>query len=282
MLTTRRELLAGAGALGAASAFPAFAQAAAPRDAEASLLLDTIASELLADFPETAAGLGIDKGPRVALRSRLGDRSHEADVKRAARCAARLAQLRAFPRTGLSPATALDIDVCQSAHELADAGWKAMPVGDVAIFNSNNSYRSTPYVVSQNTGAYVELPDTLENHHDVATEEDADAYLSRLESYALALNGETGRLITDQARGAILPGFLIDIAVKQLEGMRDQPVEKWSIVESFAAKCTKAGLPAHFAEDAAKVCAGLIVPALGRQVDAFAIGRPKSSDVPGI
>jgi uncharacterized protein (DUF885 family) len=282
MLTTRRELLAGAGALGAAAAFPALAQGAAPRDAQATLLLDTITDELLRDFPETAAGLGIDKGPRAALRSLFGDRSHEADAGRARRCAERLAQLRAFDRAGLSPATALDLDVCQSAHELADAGWKTMPVGDNAIFNTNNSYRSTPYVVAQNTGAYVELPDTLENHHDVATAEDADAYLARLESYALALNGETGRLITDQAKGAILPGFLIDIAVKQLSGMRDQPVEQWSIVESFAAKCGKAGLPASYAENAKKVCEGLVVPALGRQVDAFAIGRPKASDVPGV
>ena len=217
MLTTRRELLAGAGALGVAAAIPAWALAA-PGDRRATLLLDTIASELLDDFPETAAGLGIDTGPRVALRSRFGDRSHEADMKRAQRCAARLAQLRGFNRHGLSPATALDLDVCQSAHELANAGWKAMPVGDNAIFNTNTSYRSTPYVVAQNTGAYVELPDTLENHHDVANVDDADAYLARLESYALALNGETGRLITDQAKGAVLPGFLIDIATRQLAG----------------------------------------------------------------
>jgi len=281
MLTTRRELLAGAGALGVAAAMPALADTA-PADAQAQRLLDTIADELLNDYPETAAGLGIDKGPRAALRRRFGDRSHEADLKRAQRCAARLQQLKAFDRRGLSPATALDLDVCQSAHELADEGWRTMPVGDVAIFNSNNSYRSTPYVVAQNTGAYVELPDTLENHHDVASEADADAYLARLESYALALNGETGRLADDQAKGAILPGFLIDIATKQLAGMRDQPVKQWGIVESFAAKCAKAGLPASWADKAEKSCAQLIAPALGRQIDAFALGRPKASDVPGV
>jgi len=281
MLTTRRELLAGAGALGVAAAMPAWAETA-PGDRQATLLLDTIASELLDDFPETAAGLGIDNGPRVALHSRFGDRSHEADLKRARRCAVRLGQLRGFDRRGLSPATALDLDVCQSAHELADAGWKTMPVGDNAIFNTSNSYRSTPYVVAQNTGAYVELPDTLENHHDVANEEDAGAYLSRLEGYALALNGETGRLITDQAKGAILPGFLIDIATRQLAGMRDQPIDQWSIVESFAAKCAKAGLPASWAAKAEKVCSQLVAPALGRQIDAFGLGRAKASDVPGV
>jgi uncharacterized protein (DUF885 family) len=286
MLTTRREMLAGAGAIGMAAAMPALAQissgTAAPGDARASAFLDTIAEELLVDFPETAASAGIDKGTRVALRSRLGDRSHEADVKRAARCAQRLSGLRSFDRARLSPGIALDLDVCQSAHELAYEGWRTMPVGDVAIFNSNNSYRSTPYIVSQNTGAYVELPDTLENHHDVANAADADAYLARIESYGLALNGETGRLITDQAQGAILPGFLNDIASRQLSGMRDQPADQWGMVESFKAKCAKAGLPAHYAEKAAAMCEGLIAPALGRQVDALAIARPKASDVPGV
>jgi uncharacterized protein (DUF885 family) len=281
MLTTRRELLAGAGAIGVAAAMPALAQTA-PGDTHAILLLDTITSQLLDDFPETAAGLGIDKGPRVALRSRFGDRSHEADFKRAQRCAQNLAKLRAVDRKPLSHDVALNLDVCQSAHELADAGWKTMPVGDVAIFNTNNSYRSTPYVVAQNTGAFVELPDTLENHHDVADEDDAEAYLSRLDSYALALNGETGRLIADQAKGAILPGFLIDIAVRQLTGMRDQPVDQWSIVESFRVKCEKAGLPAKRVAQAKTVCEGLIAPALGRQIDALGLARPKASDVPGI
>ena len=281
MLTTRRELLAGAGAIGFAAAFPALARSA-PGDAQATALLDAIADELLADFPETAAGLGIDKGPRAALRSRFGDRSHEADLRRAARCTDRLAKLRAFDRTRLSHSVALDLDVCQSAHELADAGWKTMPVGDVAIFNSNNSYRSTPYVVAQNTGAYVELPDTLENHHDVATADDADAYLGRIEGYARALDGETGRLVADQARGAILPGFLIDVATRQLSGMRDQPVAQWGLVESFAAKCAKAGLPTRYADKARTMCESLVVPALGRQVEAFAVARPKASDVPGI
>jgi len=282
MPTTRRELLTGAGALGLATALPTFAATPGPADTRAKLLLDGIADELLTDFPETAAGLGIDKGPRARLHGHFGDRSREADVKRAARCTQRLAQLRAFDRRGLSPSVALDLDVCQRAHELADEGWKTMPVGDVAIFNSNNSYRSTPYVVSQNTGAYVELPDTLENHHDIANAEDADAYLSRIEGYAHALNGETERLITDQGRGAILPGFLIDIAIKQLSGMRDQPVERWSIVESFAAKCAKAGLPARYAEKASAACSGLVVPAVGRQVEAFAVARAKANDLPGI
>jgi uncharacterized protein (DUF885 family) len=64
--------------------------------------------------------------------------------------------------------------------------------------------------------------------------------------------------------------------------MRDQPAERWSIVESFAVKCTKAGLPARYAEKAKAACARLVVPALSRQVEAFALGRAKASDAPGV
>ncbi|WP_442678542.1 DUF885 domain-containing protein [Sphingomonas sp. ASY06-1R] len=283
MLTTRRELLAGAGAVGMAAAVPALAQApAAPGDAQAIAYLDTIAEELLTDFPESAAGLGIDKAARIALHSQLGDRSQEANRKRAARAGERLARLKAIDRTRLSHGVALDLDVCQTAHELAAEGWRTMPVGDVAIFNSNNSYRSTPYVVSQNTGAYVELPDTLENHHDVANAADADAYLSRIAAYARALDGETGRLTADQAQGAILPGFLNDIAVRQLHGMRDQPSEQWGLIETFKTKVAKAGLPGSYVDKAAAIVRQQVAPALDRQAAALAAARAKARDVPGI
>ncbi len=282
MPTTRRELLAQAGALTIAAAVPMVSQAAAPGDAKAAGLLDRIADELLADYPETSASLGIDKGARAALHSRFGDRSQAAYARRTTRCTARLAQLRAVDRTRLSPDVALNVDVCQSAHELADEGFRTMPVGEVATFHSDVSYRSTPYLVAQNSGAYVELPDTLENHHNVADAADADAYLGRLDSYAQAIAGETGRLAHDQAQGAVLPGFLIDITVRQLTGMRDQPVARWSIVESFAAKCASAGLPAHYAAQAAQLCRERVVPALGRQIEAFGPARAKAVDTPGV
>jgi uncharacterized protein (DUF885 family) len=174
------------------------------------------------------------------------------------------------------------VDVTQTAHELAVEGWRTMPVGDIAIFNSNSSYRSTPYVVSQNTGAYVELPDTLENHHDVANAADAEAYLARIEGYARAIDGETARLAADQAQGALLPGFLNDIAVRQLRGMRDQPSTQWGLVESLRTKSAAAGLPASYAEKAARLCEGRVAPALGRQADTLGAARAKASDVPGV
>jgi uncharacterized protein (DUF885 family) len=64
----------------------------------------------------------------------------------------------------------------------------------VALLNSNWSWRNAPYVVAQNTGAFLEIPGMLDEQHTVETRADADAYLARMEAYAGQLDGETGRL----------------------------------------------------------------------------------------
>jgi uncharacterized protein (DUF885 family) len=281
MLTTRRELLAGAGAAATLAALPASAQTG-PGDATARADLDAVAEEILRDYPETAASLGIDNGARVALRSRFGDRTAAAYEARAQAAETRLARLKSYDRAGLSHAAALDLDVTQSAHELAVEGFRTMKVGEVATFHPDTSYRSTPYIVSQNTGAYVELPDTLENHHSVENRADADAYLARIEAFAAAIEGETERLAADQAAGAVLPGFLNDIAARQISGMRDQAPSEWGIVHSLAEKAEKAGLPDSYAGRATKLVTDKVAPALGRQAATLQSVRGKASDVAGV
>ena len=286
MQPTRRELMLGAGAAGLTASLPAFARpfVATPGagDAAAAAELAGMAEELLADWPEAALSLGIDKGERAALRSRFADRSAAADAKRAARCATRLRALKAQPRGGLDASVALDLDTAESAYALADEGWRTMPVGEVAVLNPNASFRSTPYVVSQLGGAYSDLPDLLENKHDVNRAADADAYLARLESYATAVDGETGRIRADAARGAIPPVLVIDITATQLKGIRATPVEQQAIVATFAAKCAKAGLATSYARRAAALCSERINPALDRQIAAFAAIRAGASETPGL
>ena len=281
----RRELIVGAGAAGVAAALPVGAQQAAggaPGDPAAAAALAGIADELLADWPEAALSLGIDKDERIALRGRLADRSEAADRIRAGRCAAHLAALRRVDRRTLSPAVAMDVDTTEAAYALADEGWRTMPVGEVAVLNPSASFRNAPYLVSQLGGAYADVPDLLENKHDIAGSADAEAYLSRLGDYARALDGETARLRADAAAGAIPPVLVIDLTAGQLRGIRTMPVAEWAIITTFAAKCAKAGLPPRHAEQAARLCAERIVPALDRQIAAFAAMRPGASAVPGL
>src|SRR5450631_3893901 len=115
MKVERRDFLLGTGAIAALGSVPrlitAAAQAAGPSaaDAAAEAFLAETAEELLIEYPESASTLGLDKGLRGALKSRLTDRSPEGVSRAAALASARRQQLAAIPRTGLSPGTTIDL-----------------------------------------------------------------------------------------------------------------------------------------------------------------------------
>jgi uncharacterized protein (DUF885 family) len=156
-------------------------------------LLAEFTEELLVDYPESATMLGIDADARAGLKSKLSDRSAAGQQTLARRVAARLERLKSIDDASLSPAVRIDVDVMRTAHEFALEGF-AFPYGDVALLNSQWSWRNAPYVVAQNTGAFLEIPGMLDEQHTVSTAADAEAYLARLEAYAGQLDGETGRL----------------------------------------------------------------------------------------
>jgi uncharacterized protein (DUF885 family) len=257
----RRELLAGAGALAVASALPAWA-AAAPEDAVEAALAE-VAEALLADYPENASSLGLDTGARAALRSRLSDRSPAGQQRLAERARARLATLRALSADGLPEAARIDLDVVRTAHETALDGF-AFPFGDVAVLNQNWSYRNAPYAVSQNTGAFVEIPDLLDSSHKVENPADAEAYLARLETYAAVLDGETERLRHDSGIGVVAPDFILDKTLTQQRTVRAAPIAQWGLVTSLARRT--ASMPGDFAGRAAALVREKIAPAMDRQI----------------
>ena len=69
MTTNRRDFIVGTGAAIALANLPA--RAAGDADAAAEKLLAEFAEELLVDYPESATSLGIDKGKRAGLKSKL-------------------------------------------------------------------------------------------------------------------------------------------------------------------------------------------------------------------
>ena len=141
--------------------------------------------------------------------------------------------MKAIDAVALGEAARIDVDVMRTAHEFALEGF-AFPYGDVALLNSSWSWRNAPYVVAQNTGAFLEIPSMLDEQHTVQTREDADAYLSRLEAYAGQLDGETGRLKAAAAQGVIAPDFLLDKTLDQIRIARGGNIADWSLVTSLA------------------------------------------------
>ena len=157
-------------------------------EAGAVALLDSIAENLLVQYPETATTLGLDTGARAILRSRLTDRSAAGQARLAALLRTDLARANAVDTSGLSHPVRTSVEVVRSAYRTALDGF-ALPYGDVAV----GGWRNTPYVVIQNVGAYLDIPRFLDADHPIRDAADAEAYLARLDSYPDQLDGERGR-----------------------------------------------------------------------------------------
>ena len=274
MPLSRRMLLQ----LGAASLVVPGA-CSAPRSETPESALQAITEQLLNDFPEGATSAGVDTGARAALRSRLADRSGAGQQAIAQQVRDVLQHLERIDINRLSPEWRTHVDVVRTAYEIAKDGF-AFPFGDVAILDSNWSYRNSPYVVSQNVGAFVEIPSFLDSSHPVHVAADAEAYLERMEAYASQLDGETERLRADNARGVVLPNFLLDKCISQVREGRGAPVEQWGIVTSLTRRSTS--LTGNFGTRAAQIARDRIAPALDRQIAALSAARPQAVSDAGV
>jgi len=280
MTASRRDFIVGTGAAVALANLPLSVRASqSSADKATEAVLAELAEELLVDYPETASGLGIDTGPRAPLKSKLADRSAEGQRAIAQRVAQRLQRLKAIDTSNLSEATRIDVDVMRTAHEFAVEGFR-FPYGDVANLNQSWSYRNAPYVVAQNTGAFLEIPSVLDISHTVTTPEDADAYLSRLEAYAGQIDGETGRLHAAAAQGVIAPDFLLDKTLNQLRMASAGNVAEWSLVTSLAKRTEK--MKGDYAAKAAKIAKDRIAPALQRQLTELEEHRKRATSDAGV
>ena len=278
---TRRETLA---ALAASAALPlvsrsapAFAQAAPANDASAGALLDSIAENLLWLSPESATALGIDKGKRAPLRSRLSDRSGIGQQRLAQTLRADLARANAIDTSALSHSTRTSVEVVRSAYAVALEGFQ-LPYGDVAV----GGWRNTPYVVIQNVGAYLDVPRFLDSDHQIENAADAEAYLARLASYPQQLDNELGRVIMARYKGLIPPGFLLDKALNQLKQSAKGAREGGGLVESIERRTREKNIPGNWAERARAIAQKQVAPALERQIAELTLQRRMATEDPGM
>jgi len=264
-MLSRRDVLA---VLASAAAYPlvtgcARDEGAAPQqsnDSDALKVLDQTAEDLLRLFPESATSLGIDTGPRAALRSQLADRSEEGKQRVAKQVRADLDRVNAFDTAGLSHAARTSVAVVRSAYATALEGF-ALPYGDITV----GGWRNTPYVVIQNVGAYLDVPRFLDAEHPIENAADAEAYLARLQSYVKQLDGERGRIQAARALGLVPPDFLIDKAIAQMTLSAKGAREGGGLVESIERR-TK-NIPGNWAERARTIATREVVPALERQLE---------------
>ena len=278
---SRREAIAGLSVGVASAALAGCAPAVAMRggaqvtEAEAAALLDRVTDHYLALSPESATSLNIDKGARAALRHQLGDRSQAGQDRFAAMIRADLATIDGLDLSGLTPSTRTSLQVVQSAYRTGLKGF-ALPYGDVAV----GGYRNSPYVVSQNTGAYLDTPKFLDTDHLIENAADAEAYLDRLGQFPAQLDGELGRVRAAAGRGLLLPAFLNDKAVKQLAGSAKAAHEGGGLVESIVRR-TK-GIPGNWEQRARRLATGPVAAALDRQLAELRRQRPLAKNDGGV
>ena len=255
----RRTFLGSTGAAALTTALPAVAQTAAgANDAKLRTLLDRFFYSRIDENPEGATALGLDNGERAALKSKLNDGSAagvQADLARSRR---ELAELRTISPSSLSPAARLDYEVVSYQLQRSIAGGEQFTYGA-------SMGRFAPYVLTQLTGAYREVPDFLDAQHRIKDAADADAYVARVAAFATAIDQDTDRQRADAARGVFAPDYILDTTLKLMGGLRDQDAAATVPVTALAAKLKAAGLPDARVAQATKIMAEKVFPALDRQ-----------------
>jgi uncharacterized protein (DUF885 family) len=277
----RRSFIAGMGAAGATALLPAAVAAAAAEqagttaDAALRTLLDAIFYERIGDSPEAATRLGLDKGVRAALKSKLDDESATAVTQDIARNKSALARLRKIDRAGLSPEGLLDYDVVEYQLATSISGSERFTYG-------NSGGRFAPYILSQLSGPYRDVPDFLDSQHRIADAADADAYMARLAAFPTAIDDSSNRQRSDAARGVFAPDFILDTTLKQLAKLRDQAPESSVPVTALAAKLKAAGLHDDRVAAATAIMRDKVFPALDRQRALVTELRAKASHDAGV
>jgi uncharacterized protein (DUF885 family) len=270
----RRHFLAasGAAALSLAAAPRAAFAAAGSGDAELNALFERIFQENVANSPEQATSLGLDKGANAGLKHRLSPRTLEERARQLARVqAARTAVEAVDPKT-LSPAAALNREIVLYSLAAQTAAPQRFGI-DSAI---------RPYRIFQQGGAYFSVPDFLNTAHTVNDKEDAEAYLDRLDAFAVALDQDSAMQRIEAARGYVAPAWSLDLALGQMEKLRGQKAEDSSIVQSLAKRAKAKDIDGRWERRATRLVEERVYPALDRQMALVRELRPSSQPGDGI
>jgi len=254
----RRQFLASTSLVCAPLLLPRNVLAApADHDADFRAMLDRFFYARLEDSPEQATSLGLDTAGRARLQSSLDDTSRASQARQFARARQELAALQAVRRDTLGEAAQIDYDVVEYSLERVIAGER--------FTFGNSAGRYAPYVLSQLSGAYRNVPDFLANQHRIRSAADADAYVARVRAFARAIDAETERQREDAAKGVFAPDYILDTTLKQIASVRDREPDVSGPVTDLAAKLRAADLPPDRARAVAALMAEQVFPALDRQ-----------------
>jgi len=279
---SRRALLQSAAVGGAVVLLPgmAFAEAARPAlDTPLGPLLQTFADEILVLSPETATSLGLDSGAHAGLKAKLGDSSQAGIEAFNAEVRSMHDRLLKLDRASLPPVWQTRYDTVRYATERGIDGTRFRYGGGAAAgFFGGTS----PYVITQQSGAVTSIPEFLVSQHKIANAGDAEAYVSRVAAFARQIDQENERIRADAAIGVMPPKFIAETTLTQLKGFRKTPAAQQRLVTNLAEKSKALGLPGDYAGRAAKLVETAVYPAVDRQIATFSAATANAPMTAGV
>ncbi len=259
----RRQFLLGSAATGALAISGCAGLAPRSDTAAAHALYDSIFEGMLRTAPEMATGLGLDSGERAWLKSRLGDASPAGRMGAYQPLLDHLERLRQIDRGRLHGRERAWLDtVLWLGDRMSEAA--TFPYGGIGGY----AY-PIPYVLSQLSGAYQEVPDFLDSQHRIDTRADAQAYVSRLEEFARSVDQEVDRARADAGRGVVPPAFILDKALTQTRALRAERGLEAGLVQSLVRRTRDKGIEGEWGTQAAAIVDGRLAAALDRQIGAL-------------
>lgn len=259
----RRSFLAAGTASAALAAIPlsrviaqGTAATAAPGDAKLTATFDRVLAEIVANSPEFATSLGLDKGADAHLRHEVGDNSHGALAKDLARTKKMRAAIAAVDPATLSAQARIDREVVLYNIESQIVGPEKFGLGTP----------QGPYLVTQQDGVYFSMPDFLASTHPVKTKDDAEAYLDRLALMKRQLDNETEAQRIEAGKGRVAPDFSLDLALGQMAKLRGAAPAESGLATSVAERAKAANIPGDWQARAAKIVEANVYPPLDRQI----------------
>jgi uncharacterized protein (DUF885 family) len=280
---SRREVLLMALSAVAVSAIPGAALCAAVEkeassDARLSIMLADFAEEIMLLSPTSATTLGLDSGPRFALKSQLNDASPEGRARWAGQVKSMLARMAALDRGTLGPDAQIRYDRVRYAAREGVEGIRFSYAGAAGGFYG----QAAPYPVTQQDGALFHIPEFLDSKHQIANAADAEAYLERVAALARLLDQESARIAEQAGQGIMPPNFIAHTALGQLQDYRKKQAAAQKLVTSIAERTKKFGIAGDWESRATQLVNTMVYPALERQIAAFAKATAKAGDAAGV
>jgi uncharacterized protein (DUF885 family) len=274
MIDRRKVLLSGVATTAVALADIRFAWAADSGSAALNALFDQFMSENLDLSPLTTTQLGLDTGKRAKARGEMDDNSLAGIAKNKAVNADQLRRLKAFDPNTLGGMDRINYEVVEFNLQTTDDDNKRYDFGAGGA--------GVPYVISQLSGTYSQMPDFLDSVQPVETKDDAEAYLSRLSLAAKAIDNDSDVARHDMKQGVIAPDFALDNTLKQMTVLRAASPDHSVMAMSLARRTKEKNIPGDYGARASKIVADEVYPALDRQMDLVKKLRGKTTHDAGV